>query len=151
VAREFEVAHWRPKRKGGTGASNRWLSPWQTHRRSPDVCITSYYDVVRHQGTWRTTVERLTPVMMILTNRGSSGYGGTTMSKPELIRASRFLPFFVIHLRLARITAVAPIRAHGSSAARFSGFGYFQCTVPLDPQLVSLTAQLAGRFAPNSM
>jgi hypothetical protein len=43
------------------------------------------------------------------------------------------------------------IRAHDSLAARFSGLGYFHCTVPLDPHSVNLTAQLAGRFAPNFM
>jgi hypothetical protein len=37
----------------------------------------SYCDVVIHQGTWRMTVERLTPAMMIPTSRGPSGYGGT--------------------------------------------------------------------------
>jgi hypothetical protein len=46
---------------------------------------------------------------------------------------------------------LARIRAHGSSAARFSGLGYFQCTVPLDPHLVSVTKQLVGRFTPNFM
>jgi hypothetical protein len=65
----------------------------------------SYCDVVIHQGMWRTTVERLTPTMMIPTSRGPSGYDITTVSKSELIRAPRFLPFFVIHLRWARITA----------------------------------------------
>jgi hypothetical protein len=65
---------------------------------------TSYCDVVSHQGMWRTTVEWLTPAMMIPTSRGPSGYGGTTVCKSELIRAPRFLPFFVIHLRWARIT-----------------------------------------------
>jgi hypothetical protein len=53
VAREFEMARWRPEREEATGANNWWLSPWRAHRRSPDVCNTSYCDVVRHQGTWR--------------------------------------------------------------------------------------------------
>jgi hypothetical protein len=74
VAREFEMARWRPERDRVTGASNWWLSPWRGHWRSPDVCNTSYCNVVRHQGMWRTIVVRLMPVRMILTSRGSSGY-----------------------------------------------------------------------------
>jgi hypothetical protein len=77
---------------------------------------TSYYDVVRHHGMWRTIVEWLTPVRMILTNRGSSGYGGTTMSELELIRVPRFLLLSVMHLRWARITA-----AGANPSARLTG------------------------------
>jgi hypothetical protein len=95
----------RPERMGCTGTSNWWLSPWRTHRRSPDMHNTSYCDVVRHQGTWRTIVERLTPARMISTSHGPSGYGGHNGERARVIRAPRFLPFFVIHLRWAWITA----------------------------------------------
>jgi hypothetical protein len=105
VARDVEMAWWRSERERSTVARDWWLSPWRAHRRSQDVCNTSYCDVVRHQGTWRTIVQRLTPARMIPTSRGSSGYGGTTVSELELIRASRFLLFSVIHLRCAWITA----------------------------------------------
>jgi hypothetical protein len=93
------------RRERSTVARDWWLSPWRAHRRSLDVCNTSYCDVVRHQGMWRTIVEGLTPARMIPTSRGSSGYGGTTVSELELIRAPRFLLFSVNHLRCARITA----------------------------------------------
>jgi hypothetical protein len=52
MAREFEMARWRSEKEKSTVARDWWLSPWRAHRRSPDMCNTSYYDVVRHQGTW---------------------------------------------------------------------------------------------------
>jgi hypothetical protein len=107
VAHEFEMVQWRSERERSTVATDGWLSPWRAHRRSPDMHNTSYCDVVRHQGTWRTIVERLTPVRMIPTSRGSSGYGGTTVSELELIRVPRFLLLSIIHLRWARITAAS--------------------------------------------
>jgi hypothetical protein len=64
----------RPERRGCTGANNWWLSPWRAHRRSPDMHNMSYCDVVRHQGTWRPIVERLTLARVIPTSRGPSGY-----------------------------------------------------------------------------
>jgi hypothetical protein len=62
VAREFEMALWRSGKEESTIARNWWLSPWRAHRRSPDMCNTSYCDVVRHQGTWRMVDRWLTPV-----------------------------------------------------------------------------------------
>jgi hypothetical protein len=64
VAREFELARWRPERRESTVARNWWLSPWRAHRRSMDMHNTSYCDVVRHLGTWRT-VDRW-PTLAIL-------------------------------------------------------------------------------------
>jgi hypothetical protein len=105
VAREFEMAWWRSERERSTVTRDGWLSPWWAHRRLPDMYNTSYYDMVRHQGTWCTIVERLMPARMIPTSRGLSGYGGTAVSELELIRVPRFLVLSVIHLRWARITA----------------------------------------------
>jgi hypothetical protein len=62
VAREFEMARWRLERGESTIARDWWLSPWRAHRRSPDMCNTSYSDMVRHQGTWRMVDSWLTPV-----------------------------------------------------------------------------------------
>jgi hypothetical protein len=38
-----------------TGASAKWLSPWRSLRRSPDMPNTTNRDVVRCLGTWRKT------------------------------------------------------------------------------------------------
>jgi hypothetical protein len=60
--REFEMARWRLEKEESTVARDWWLSPWRAHRRSPDMCNTSYCDVVRHQGTWRMADSWLSPV-----------------------------------------------------------------------------------------
>jgi hypothetical protein len=62
VAREFEMSWWRSERRGCTGASNWWLSPWRAHRRSPDMHNASYCNMVKHQGTWRKVVREPMPV-----------------------------------------------------------------------------------------
>jgi hypothetical protein len=53
---------WRSERGESTVARDWWLSTWRAHRRSPDMCNTSYCDVVRHQCTWRMVDSWLTPV-----------------------------------------------------------------------------------------
>jgi hypothetical protein len=120
VAHEFGMARWQPERKGCTGASNWWLSPWRAHQRSPNVCNTSCYDVVRHQGTWHTIVERLTPARMIPTSCGPSGYSGTTVSEPELIRAQDFYSSPLSTCAGHESPRLVRIRAHGSPAARWT-------------------------------
>jgi hypothetical protein len=62
VAHEFEMARWWSEKEESTVAINWWHSLWRAHRRSPDMCNTSYCDVVRHQGTWRMVDRWLTPV-----------------------------------------------------------------------------------------
>jgi hypothetical protein len=94
VVREFEMSRWRSERRGGTGASNWWLSPWRAHRRSPNMCNPSYCDVVRHQGTWHTIIEWLTPARMIPTICCSMGYSGC---KGERVQANPSTKIFTLH------------------------------------------------------
>jgi hypothetical protein len=144
VAHEFEMARWRSEGRGCTGASNWWLSPWRAHRRSPDVCNTSYYDVVRHQGTWRKIVEWLTPARMIPTSRGPSGYDG---HNGERVRANPSAKIFTLLRYPSTLgTNHRGWRESGHTAHRRWGSlnqGYFQYTVPLDSHSVNLTDHFA--------
>jgi hypothetical protein len=65
VASEFVITRWRSERRGCTGASNRWLSPWRAHRRSPHMHNASYCNMVRHRGTWCRVVRWLSLARMI--------------------------------------------------------------------------------------
>jgi hypothetical protein len=133
-------------------ARDWWLSPWRAHRRSPDMCNMSYCDVVRHQGMWHTIVARLTPVRMIPTSRGASGYDGHNGERARAnLSAKIFTPLRYPH---ALGTNHSGWRESGRTARRRRGsvdWGYFRCTIPLDSHSVSLTEQLAGRFVPNFM
>jgi hypothetical protein len=111
----------------------------------------SYGDVVRHRSTWHMIFERLTSAMMIPTSRGSSGYGGTTVSKSELIRAPIFLPFFVIHLCWAWITTVGANPSTRSPAVRHLNLAFWSghCTITL-PIQSAYQSNLQGDLFPNS-
>jgi hypothetical protein len=144
VAREFEMARWLSEGRGCTGASNWWLSPWRAHRRSPDVCNTSYCDMVRHQGTWCTIVERLTPARMIQTSRDPSGYGGHNSERARANPSAKI--FTLLRYPYALGTDHRGWCEFGHTAHRRRGslnLGYFQYTVPLDPHSVNLTNHFA--------
>jgi hypothetical protein len=141
------MALWRPERKGCTSASNWWLSPWRAHWRSPDMCNLSYCDVVRHQGTWRTIVERLTPVKMIPISCGSSGYGGR---KGERARANPSVKIFTLR---RYPSALGTNHRGGREFGRTIAGGETSEPAVLIRTLyhhaaysVSLSQQLAGRF-----
>jgi hypothetical protein len=140
VAREFEMAQWRSESEESTVARDWWLSPWRAYRRSPDVCNTSYCDVVRHQGTWHMIVERLTPARMIPTSRGPSGYGGHNGERARANPSSKI--FTPLRYPLALGTNHSGWHESGRTTHRRRGslnLGYSQYTVPLDSHSVNLT------------
>jgi hypothetical protein len=49
-------SRWRPEGKRGSNARNRWLSPWQVLRRSPDMHSTVSHNVVKCMDTWQMAV-----------------------------------------------------------------------------------------------
>jgi hypothetical protein len=152
VAREFEMSWWRSERRGDTGASNWWLSSWRAHWRSPDMCNPSYCDVVRHQGTWRTIVEQLTPMRMIPTSYGSSGYGGR---KGERVRANPSAKIFTLHRypsTLGTNHRGGRKSKHTVASGEASEPGVLiQTLYHHTTYSVGLSKQLAGRFVPKFM
>jgi hypothetical protein len=136
--------------KGGTGASNWWLSPWRAHRQSPNMCNSSYCDVVRHQGTWHTIIERLMPARMIPTSCGSSGYDGC---KGERVQANPSAKIFTLHRYPSALgTNHRGGRESGCTVAgdEASEPGVLIQTLYHDTAYsVGLSEQLARRFVPK--
>jgi hypothetical protein len=152
MVREFEMARWRPENEKGTVARDWLLSPWRAHRRSPDMCNPSYCNVGRHQGTWRTIIERLTPARMIPTSYGSSGYDGRN---GERARANPSAKIFT--LRRYPSALGTNHRGGRKSGRTITGGEASESGVLIRTMYhhaaysVSLSDQLAGRFVPKFM
>jgi hypothetical protein len=80
------------------------------------MCNTSYCNVVRHQGMWHTIVERLMPARMILTSRGSNGYGGHSCERARANPSAKIFTPLRYPLALGTITA-----AGANPGARLTG------------------------------
>jgi hypothetical protein len=114
VAREFEMARWRPKRGESTVARNWWLSRWRAHRRSTDMRNTSYCDVVRHLGTWRAVDRWPTPAILYEPAVSQADTAAGVEQWPKFILKAIFTTpsnyqYFVEH----ESQHLARIRAHG--------------------------------------
>jgi hypothetical protein len=73
VARDLELAWWRPEREEVTGASNSWRSQWQAHRRWMGGLRWLTATWLKHQSTWRKVANS---GEFIRIDRELGGHGG---------------------------------------------------------------------------
>jgi hypothetical protein len=76
VARELEMARWRPEKEEVTGASKFVAFTMASSRVMDRLATPVHCDVLSFQDAWRMIVKRLTPVRIIPASRSPSGYGG---------------------------------------------------------------------------
>jgi hypothetical protein len=91
VARDLELARWRPEREEVTSASNSWRSPWQAHRRWTSGIRWLTTMLLKHQRTWRKVARWITLVSLSEATVTQAGTAAGAEQWPEFIHDAIFL------------------------------------------------------------
>jgi hypothetical protein len=150
VARELEMARWRPKEGEVTGARNLWHLPWRAHRRSPDKLHVINGDAVKGLRRGVVVVNNADSGdghKATLSAQVGSVWGGTVVGVYPCDDFYHPEPYPVLSgVRIVMATRI-PVQDH--RRRDLSPGGSIQLLYHCRAYSVGLTEQLEARFLPD--
>ena len=104
MARELEIARWRPEKEEVTSTSKFVAFTGASSRAMDRLATQVHCNVLSFQDAWRMIVKRLTAVRITPASRSSSGYGGHNGERARPNLSAKIFTPLSYPLALARIT-----------------------------------------------